>query len=110
VSIHSPLIDPGLLGQQPAMAEGVKADWRRYVSTRLGAPRGRKLWMDHGTLTLDASYSPYQAVLDQSVAAAGWSRGADFESRVFEGTPHEENAWAARLPEVLGWLLADWKR
>jgi predicted alpha/beta superfamily hydrolase len=110
VSIHSPLIDPGLLGQQPAMAQGVKADWRRYVSTRLGAPRGRKLWMDHGTLTLDASYAPYQAVLDESVAAAGWKRGADFESRVFEGTAHEENAWAARLPEVLGWLLADWKK
>jgi predicted alpha/beta superfamily hydrolase len=110
VSTHSPLIDPGLLSQQPAMAAGVKADWRRYVSTRLGTPRGRKLWMDHGTLTLDANYGPYQAVLDESVAGAGWKRGKDFESRVFEGTPHEENAWAARLPEVLGWLLADWKK
>jgi hypothetical protein len=66
--------------------------------------------MDHGTLTLDASYAPYQAVLDESVAAAGWTRGKDFETRVYPGTAHEENAWAARLPEVLGWLLADWKR
>jgi hypothetical protein len=110
VSTHSPLVDPDLLKKQPQMAEMVKADWRRYISTRLGAPKGRKLWMDHGTETLDASYAPYQAVLDESIAAAGWKRGKDFESRVYEGTAHEENAWAARLPEMLGWLLADWKR
>jgi predicted alpha/beta superfamily hydrolase len=109
VSIHSPLIDPNLLASQPAMAEGVKADWRRYLSSRLNAPQGRKLWMDHGTETLDASYAPYQAVLNDGVAAAGWARGKDFESRVYQGTAHEENAWAARLPEILGWLLSDWR-
>lgn len=110
VSTHSPLIDPELLQKQPMMAEGVKADWKRYLSTRLGTPNGRKLWMDHGTETLDAFYAPYQQVLDDNVAAAGWTRGKDFESRVYKGTAHEENAWATRLPEVFGWLLADWKR
>ncbi|GAA3995489.1 alpha/beta hydrolase [Sphingomonas humi] len=110
VSTHSPLIDPELLQKQPMMAAGVKANWKRYLSTRLGAPQGRKLWMDHGTATLDAFYDPYQAVLDQGVADAGWVRGKDFESCVYKGAAHEENAWAARLPEVLGWLLADWKR
>jgi enterochelin esterase-like enzyme len=110
VSTHSPLIDLDLLSAQPALADGVKADWRRYVAERLGAPRGRKLWMDHGTETLDAGYAPYQAVLDESVAAAGWTRGKDVETRVYKGTAHEENAWAARLPEILGWLLSDWKR
>jgi predicted alpha/beta superfamily hydrolase len=109
VSTHSPLIDPNLLAAQPEMAAGVKADWARYLSTRLGAPRGRKLWMDHGTKTLDASYAPYQAVLDRGVASAGWTRGKDFETRVYEGAAHEENAWAARLPETLGWLLSDWR-
>jgi predicted alpha/beta superfamily hydrolase len=109
VSTHSPLIDPNILASQPQMAAGVKADWQRYLSTRLGAPQGRKLWMDHGTETLDASYAPYQAVLDQGVAAAGWTRGRDFETRVYKGTAHEENAWAARLPEALGWLLSDWR-
>jgi enterochelin esterase-like enzyme len=109
VSLHSPLIDPDLLSQNPPMAAVVKADWTRYLSTRLGAPAGRKLWMDHGTETLDASYAPYQAVLDKGVAETGWTRGIDFESRVYKGTPHEENAWAARLPEILGWLLSDWR-
>lgn len=109
VSIHSPLIDPNLLASQPEMAAGVKADWQRYLTTRLGPPGGRKLWMDHGTETLDAHYAPYQAVLDKGVAAAGWNRGKEFETRVYKGTAHEENAWAARLPEVLGWLLSDWR-
>jgi predicted alpha/beta superfamily hydrolase len=109
VSTHSPLVDPDLLKQRPAMADMVKADWRRYIGTRLGPPGGRKLWMDHGTETLDAHYAPYQAVLDNGVAAARWTRGRDFESRVYKGTPHEENAWAARLPEMLGWLLSDWR-
>ena len=109
VSTHSPLIDPDLLARQPDMAAAVKADWTRYLSARLGAPQGRKLWMDHGTETLDASYAPYQAVLDTGVAKAGWVRGKDFETRVYQGTPHEENAWAARLPEILGWLLSDWR-
>jgi enterochelin esterase-like enzyme len=109
VSIHSPLIDPNLLSRQPEMGAAVKADWKRYLSTRLGAPGGRKLWMDHGTETLDAYYAPYQAVLDEGVAGAGWARGKDYESRVYKGTPHEENAWAARLPEILGWLLSDWR-
>ena len=39
-------------------------------------------------------------------AAAGWQRGRDWESKVYEGAEHEENAWAARLPEIFGWLLA----
>jgi hypothetical protein len=48
--------------------------------------------------------------LDESVVKAGWTGGRDFESRVYKGTAHEENAWASRMPEILGWLLADWKR
>lgn len=62
--------------------------------------------MDHGTATLDAFYAPYQQVVDARFAAAGWQKGRDWESKVYEGAEHEENAWAARLPEILGWLLA----
>ena len=47
---------------------------------------------------------PAQAV-DARIAAARWQKGKDWESRVYEGAEHEENAWAARLPEIMGWLL-----
>lgn len=110
VSTHSPLIDPQLLSRTPAMAEGIKSDWRTYLAKHLGAPNGRKLWMDHGTATLDQHYAPYQQVIDAEVKRLGWRPGRDFETRVYKGAEHEENAWAARLDDIFGWLLSDWKR
>lgn len=106
VSIHWPLIDPKIAD---TMRPLILADWKRWITTRLAAPRGRKLWMDHGTATLDASYLPFSQPAETYLAGAGWQRGVDFQSKVYEGAEHEENAWAARLPELLGWLLADWK-
>ncbi len=101
VSSHWPAVDPR------AIDEGeLKALWDAWFATRLGQPDGRRVWMDHGTATLDAFYAPYQQMVDARFAAAGWQKGRDWESKVYEGAEHEENAWAARLPEIFGWLLA----
>ena len=101
VSSHWPAVDPR------AIDEGeLKALWDGWFAARLGQPDGRRVWLDHGTATLDAFYAPYQQVVDARFAAAGWQRGRDWESKVYEGAEHEENAWAARLPEIFGWLLA----
>ena len=103
VSSHWPAVDPrSVEGESTA----VKALWDGWFAARLGAPDGRRVWMDHGTATLDQYYAPYQQVIDARFAAAGWQKGRDWESRVYEGAEHEENAWAARLPEIFGWLLA----
>ncbi|WP_017664205.1 alpha/beta hydrolase [Porphyrobacter sp. AAP82] len=101
VSSHWPAVDPRAID-----AGELKALWDGWFAARLGAPDGRRVWMDHGTATLDAFYAPYQQVVDARFAKAGWQRGRDWESRIYEGAEHEENAWAARLPEVFGWLLA----
>jgi enterochelin esterase-like enzyme len=103
VSSHWPAVDPRVVEGESA---AVKALWDGWFAARLGQPDGRRVWMDHGTATLDAFYAPYQQVVDARFAAAGWQKGRDWESRVYEGAEHEENAWAARLPEILGWLLA----
>ncbi|GAA4027922.1 alpha/beta hydrolase-fold protein [Sphingomonas rosea] len=106
VSIHWILVDPATsAGLKPV----ILADWKNWIDNRLGAPRGRKLWMDHGTRTLDASYRPYSEPVEGYLAGAGWARGKDFESKVYEGAEHEENSWARRLPEIFGWLLSDWR-
>jgi predicted alpha/beta superfamily hydrolase len=102
VSSHWPAVDPQLLD---GTDRGIVELWRRWFAGRLRAADGRRLWMDHGTATLDAHYGPYQQAIDESVEAAGWRRGVDFESRVYEGAEHDENAWARRLPELLAWLL-----
>lgn len=84
----------------------VMALWEQYFAAHLDRPNGRRLWMDHGTETLDAYYAPWQARVDATVRKAGWVEGRDFVSREYKGAAHEENAWAARLDDVLGWLLA----
>ena len=101
VSSHWPAVDPRSID-----AGELAGLWDAWFAARLGSPDGRRVWMDHGTATLDAFYAPYQQVVDARMAAAGWQKGRDWESRVYEGAEHEENAWAARLPEIFGWLLA----
>lgn len=103
VSSHWPAVDPRAVDGESA---AVKALWDAWFAAKLGAPDGRRVWMDHGTATLDAYYAPYQQIVDARFAAAGWQKGRDWESKVYVGAEHEENAWAARLPEIFGWLLA----
>lgn len=102
VSSHWPAADPARVGE--ANPELI-ALWDGWFAARLGQPGGRRVWMDHGTATLDAFYGPYQQAIDARFAANGWQRGRDWESKVYDGAEHEENAWARRLPEVFGWLL-----
>ncbi|MFN4021002.1 MAG: alpha/beta hydrolase [Erythrobacter sp.] len=103
VSAHWPAVDPRAVTAD----EGeLKALWDAWFAARLGQADGRRVWMDHGTATLDAYYAPYSQVIDSRFEAAGWVKGRDWQSKVYEGAEHEENAWAARLPEIFGWLLA----
>jgi enterochelin esterase-like enzyme len=101
VSSHWPAVDP-----RSVDAGELAALWDAWFAARLAKPDGRRVWMDHGTATLDQFYAPYQQVVDARFASAGWQKGRDWESRVYEGAEHEENAWAERLPAIFGWLLA----
>lgn len=67
-------------------------------------PRPR-LWLDHGTVNLDATYGPVQEQVDRWLERSGMRRGTDFQSRTFEGADHNEAAWRARVPEALRFLL-----
>lgn len=119
VSCYAFLKHPQIYGQaacvsthwpatNPQTTNGVDADlialWSKWFSSQLGKANGRKLWFDHGTATLDAYYAPYQQSVDAAMAASGWSRGKDWESKIYNDAAHDENAWAARLPEIFGWL------
>lgn len=103
VSTHWPLADPTDVGP---FAPDVAALCSTYLTQHLGRPAGRRLWMDHGTATLDAEYPPWQRAIDADLVRLGWRRERDFTSHSYAGAAHEENAWAARLPAMLAWLLA----
>ena len=102
VSTHVPLVAAETVG---AFRQDVADVWRAYLAQYLGKPDGRRIWMDHGDGTLDAFYAPYQERIDAQILAAGWRKSRDFESRVYKGTAHEENAWAARMDDIFGWLM-----
>ncbi|MDG6077623.1 alpha/beta hydrolase [Erythrobacter litoralis] len=103
ISSHWSAADPEAVGNANS---DLIALWDMWFADRLGEPDGRKVWMDHGTETLDAYYAPYQRAIDARFRAQGWREGRDFRSEVYNGAAHEENAWAARLPQVFIWLLA----
>ncbi len=75
-----------------------------HLQAWLPPPDGRRLYMDHGSTELDALYAPYQRFVDEIVRDKGYGP-ADYQSRVFEGTGHNERAWAARLEVPLLFLM-----
>jgi hypothetical protein len=79
--------------------------WPAYFA-RLGAPAGRRLWLDHGTLMIDAGMAPHQIAIARRLAKLGWRRGGDLEARVYQGAGHAFAQTAVQMDEVLAWLLA----
>jgi predicted alpha/beta superfamily hydrolase len=105
VSTHWPMGNPETTAAYKA--EIVKL-WSAEFARGLGKPKGRRLWMDHGDKTLDAYYPAFQVEIDKAVVSLGWRNGVNFTSRAYPGAAHEENAWAARMDDVFGWMLQGW--
>lgn len=100
LSVHWPLADPRTA--DPAAVATAFADLFRTAKWHPGANR---LYMDHGTETLDAFYRPYSEKIEPLLAANGWHRDIDWVSRVFPGGAHNEASWHARLDVPVGFLL-----
>ena len=71
----------------------------------LADPAAHRLYQDHGTTELDALYAPYQVVVNDLARERGYEDDKNFKTRVFEGSGHNEKAWAARLEIPLLFLL-----
>jgi hypothetical protein len=79
--------------------------WPRYFA-RLGAPAGRRLWMDHGTRMMDAGMAPHQILIARRLAELGWRPGRDLETHVYQGAGHAFAETAVQMDALLAWLLA----
>ena len=75
-----------------------------YLSEHLADPREHRLYMDRGTTQLDAIYGNYQRFIDEIVRDRGYD-ASNFQSPVFEGEGHNEDAWAKRLEIPFLFLL-----
>jgi predicted alpha/beta superfamily hydrolase len=79
--------------------------WSAYFA-RLGAPRRRRLWLDHGTQMMDAGMAAHQVMIARRLAKLGWRRGRNLETRVYQGAGHAYAKTAVQMDELLAWLLA----
>ncbi len=75
-----------------------------YLQSHLPDPATHKLYLDRGTLDLDALYAPSQPFVDEIVRERGYT-DVNFMTRVFPGTGHSETAWSQRLEIPLLFLL-----
>src|SRR5688572_2590473 len=79
--------------------------WPEYFA-RLGAPRGRRLWLDHGTEMMDAGMAPHQIEIARQLARLSWRPGRNLRTRVYQGAGHAYAETAVQMDELLAWLLA----
>ncbi|HEV7610330.1 MAG TPA: alpha/beta hydrolase-fold protein [Steroidobacteraceae bacterium] len=67
-----------------------------YLRNHIPDPAGHRIYMDHGTVGLDASYAVHQQLFDLMMTDKGYG-DRNYVSRVFPGAGHDESAWADRL-------------
>ena len=83
----------------------LRSIWPAYFA-RLGPPRGRRLWLDHGTRMMDSGMAPHQTAIARQLVKLGWRRGRNLETRVYQGAGHAYAETAVQMDELLAWLLA----
>jgi predicted alpha/beta superfamily hydrolase len=79
---------------------------REYLRGALPDPATHKLYFDHGTEALDATYAEFQLAVDKTMRAAGYADGTNWLTRRFPGAEHSERAWRRRVHIPLEFLLA----
>ena len=106
VSMHVALADPTSKSvDHQAAARDVALAFGRYLAQSPMRPATNRLYIDHGSGTLDGSYAPYSAALLPVLAKAGWTRGR-FQFRSYAGAEHNETAWSQRIDIPLAFLDA----
>jgi hypothetical protein len=70
----------------------------------LPSPGTHRIWMSHGTKSLDAAYAPFQVYADQLMHERGYD-ASNFTSRVYPRSGHNESSWAKYLDQPMSFWL-----
>jgi enterochelin esterase-like enzyme len=103
VSMHIPLAGVERGEDHPKWAAEAAGAFARYLATSKMKPGANRLYIDHGTATLDEAYEPYSRALLPVLEEAGW-KGPEFSFRTYAGAEHNETAWSQRVDIPLGFL------
>lgn len=105
LSIHLPLAAPmAPYSRPPEGPEAVARALRAWLAGSAFDPTRNRVYLDHGTMTLDAAYPPFVKAVDAMLPTLGWVPGRTFELRSFTGTEHNERAWRERIDIPLAFL------
>jgi len=63
-----------------------------------------RVWMSHGTKSLDADYAPFQLVADRLMFEKGYTH-QNFVSKVYPRSSHNERSWAKYLDQPMRFWL-----
>lgn len=91
----------GTLDGNPAFPEGM----REYLRDRLPRDGKHRLYLDHGTVTIDSLYGVWEDQMINLAESAGYREGVTLETYVAEGAGHEERFWMVRVERPLRFLL-----
>jgi predicted alpha/beta superfamily hydrolase len=105
ISIYTALWHPRVFGHVAAMSPSVWWDNRVLLRDVAGLARKPdfRLWIDAGTA--EPGWETV-TILRDSLIGRGWTLGGDLHYAETVGAGHDESAWAARLGDVLTWMLA----
>jgi predicted alpha/beta superfamily hydrolase len=101
ISTHLPMIGVNLFRKND---NRVAKSFRKYLTEHLPSPKDHKIYFDHGTKTLDATYEPYQKKVDRLMTEAGYTE-KNWTTRKYEGHDHSERSWNSRLSVPFVFLL-----
>jgi enterochelin esterase-like enzyme len=65
---------------------------------------GHRLWLDHGTADLDATYAKHHDAAITKLHEIGYKH-PQLESHIYPGTGHSEADWSLRIKSILQWWL-----
>ena len=103
VSMHIPLAGVEKGEDHAKWAAQASDAFRRYLTMSKMRPGANRLYVDHGTTTLDEAYAPYSKQFVPMLETAGWT-GSNFMFRTYAGAEHNETAWQQRVDIPLAFL------
>ena len=89
---------------RPQVAYEFSGAMQSYLEAHLPDPSTHRIYFDHGTATLDATYGAAQERISNMIRHKRYGQG-QMLTLVFPGAAHQEADWSARLHIPLTFLL-----
>jgi predicted alpha/beta superfamily hydrolase len=105
VSLQAGMLYPGVFGKLAILSPSIWWDNRAILNLvrAYKSKRRARIWLDAGTAEAENVISDLRMLRD-ALVDKGWRMGEDLAYSEIEGAAHNEEAWAARLGDLLRFL------